>query len=41
MEGFVTDMNLMFDNAKLYNADESQIYNDAVTLQVPSSVIQD
>ena len=34
MEAFVTDMNLMFDNAKLYNADESQIYNDADTLQV-------
>jgi hypothetical protein len=36
MDGFVTDMNLMFDNAKVYNADGSQIYTDAVTLQVKS-----
>ena len=34
MENFVADMNLMFNNAKFYNADESQIFNDAVTLQV-------
>ena len=34
MEIFVADMNLMFDNAKLYNADESQIFTDAATLQV-------
>ena len=34
METFVADMNLMFNNAKAYNADESQIFNDAVTLQV-------
>lgn len=27
-------MNLMFNNAKLYNADESQIFTDAATLQV-------
>jgi len=34
MDNFVTDMNLMFNNAKIYNADESQIFKDAVTLQV-------
>jgi Bromodomain len=34
MEAFVADMDLMFNNAKLYNADESQIFEDAVTLQV-------
>jgi chromatin structure-remodeling complex subunit RSC1/2 len=28
------DIDLMFDNAKLYNQDESQIYKDAVALQV-------
>lgn len=28
------DANLMFENAKLFNEDESQIYRDAVTLQV-------
>jgi chromatin structure-remodeling complex subunit RSC1/2 len=37
METFVADMNLMFNNAKAYNADESQIFNDAVTLQVSLS----
>lgn len=36
MEAFVADLNLMFNNAQLYNADGSQIYNDAVTLQVYS-----
>ena len=34
MESFVADMNLMFNNAQQYNADESQIFQDAVTLQV-------
>jgi chromatin structure-remodeling complex subunit RSC1/2 len=34
METFVADMNLMFNNAKLYNADESQIFTDADQLQV-------
>jgi chromatin structure-remodeling complex subunit RSC1/2 len=34
MDAFVVDMNLMFNNAKLYNADESQIFQDAVSLQV-------
>jgi len=39
MDNFVTDMNLMFNNAKIYNADESQIFKDAVTLQVSISSI--
>lgn len=34
MENFVADMDLMFNNAQEYNADESQIFQDAVTLQV-------
>ena len=28
------DIEQIFDNAKLYNEDESQIYKDAVDLQV-------
>lgn len=28
------DMDVMFNNAKSYNTDESQIYKDAVNLQV-------
>lgn len=28
------DINTMFDNAKSYNQDESQIYKEAVFLQV-------
>ena len=28
------DIDQMFENAKLYNEDESQIYKDAVYLQV-------
>lgn len=30
---FVTDVELMFENAKSYNTDDSQIYKDAVLLQ--------
>lgn len=30
----MTDVDLMFENAKLYNEDESQIYKDAVELQL-------
>lgn len=33
MEQFEADMRIMFDNAKLYNEDDSQIYKDAVILQ--------
>ena len=36
MDAFVADMDLMFSNAKLYNADESQIFTDAAILLVPS-----
>jgi Bromodomain len=34
MDAFVADMNLMFNNAQEYNADESEIFIDAKTLQV-------
>ena len=33
MDHFLRDMNLVFENAKSYNQDESQIYKDAVYLQ--------
>jgi chromatin structure-remodeling complex subunit RSC1/2 len=33
VEQFMRDVELMFENAKQYNQDESQIYKDAVTLQ--------
>lgn len=33
VDDFLVEMNLMFNNAKQYNADGSQIYNDAETLQ--------
>ena len=36
VDHFMRDMDMMFDNAKSYNTDESQIYKDAVALQVPS-----
>lgn len=31
------DIDTMFNNAKIYNEDESQVYKDAVQLQVPFS----
>ena len=34
MKQFQDDMNKMFENAKSYNEDDSQIYKDAVALQV-------
>ena len=34
VEQFMKDIEQIFDNAKLYNEDESQIYKDAVDLQV-------
>lgn len=36
VDHFMKDMNLMFNNAKAYNQPESQIYKDAVDLQVES-----
>ncbi|XP_021376477.1 protein polybromo-1-like isoform X19 [Mizuhopecten yessoensis] len=33
LDKLTTDINLVFENAKQYNADESKIYQDAVTLQ--------
>lgn len=33
LQQFMVDVNLMFENAKSYNQDESQIYKDAVELQ--------
>ncbi len=34
IDQFMKDMDIMFENAKKYNTDESQIYKDAVDLQV-------
>ena len=34
VDHFMRDMDVMFNNAKAYNTDESQIYKDAVNLQV-------
>lgn len=34
LDHFMMDVNLMFENAKKYNQDESEIYQDAVKLQV-------
>ena len=36
VEQFMKDIEQIFENAKLYNEDESQIYKDAVDLQVSS-----
>ncbi|KAE8336505.1 hypothetical protein BDV24DRAFT_141607 [Aspergillus arachidicola] len=36
VDHFMRDMDLMFNNAKIYNQPESQIYKDAVDLQVES-----
>ncbi|KAI9928062.1 hypothetical protein ASPWEDRAFT_173710 [Aspergillus wentii DTO 134E9] len=36
VDHFMRDMDLMFSNAKIYNQPESQIYRDAVDLQVES-----
>jgi chromatin structure-remodeling complex subunit RSC1/2 len=36
VDHFMQDVELMFENAKLYNADDSQIYKDAVHLQKES-----
>src|SRR4051794_8867539 len=34
MAAFEADMNLMFENAMTYNAEDSQVYDDALQLQV-------
>lgn len=41
LEAFMSDVNLMFNNAKQYNTDDSQIYKDAVTLQVEAGKLYD
>ena len=34
VDHFMKDIDTMFNNAKIYNEDESQVYKDAVQLQV-------
>ncbi|KAG9527593.1 Bromodomain-containing protein, partial [Aureobasidium melanogenum] len=41
LEQFMKDVDLMFDNAKSYNQDESQIYKDAVELQAEAHRLAD
>lgn len=41
VEDFMADVNLMFNNAKNYNTDESQIYKDAVALQIEAGKLYD
>jgi chromatin structure-remodeling complex subunit RSC1/2 len=41
VEEFMADVNLMFDNAKQYNTDESSIYKHAVALQVEAGKLYD
>ncbi|GIZ38305.1 hypothetical protein CKM354_000172500 [Cercospora kikuchii] len=41
LEEFMADVNLMFNNAKQYNTDDSQIYKDAVALQVEAGKLYD
>lgn len=41
LEAFMADVNLMFNNAKEYNQDDSQIHKDAVTLQVEAGKLYD
>lgn len=41
LEQFMRDVDLMFDNAKSYNQDESQIYKDAVDLQTEAHRLAD
>ncbi|SMY29063.1 unnamed protein product [Zymoseptoria tritici ST99CH_1A5] len=41
LEEFMADVNLMFNNAKAYNQDESQIFKDAVALQVEAGRLYD
>ncbi|KAK5014384.1 hypothetical protein LTR39_003175, partial [Cryomyces antarcticus] len=39
VDQFMKDVDLMFENAKQYNEDESQIYKDAVDLQKEAKVL--
>lgn len=39
VEQFTKDVELMFENAKMYNTDESQIYKDAVHLQKEARIV--
>jgi chromatin structure-remodeling complex subunit RSC1/2 len=41
LEDFMADVNLIFNNAKSYNTDESQIYKDAVALQIEAGRLYD
>ncbi|KAF7187772.1 Chromatin structure-remodeling complex subunit RSC1 [Pseudocercospora fuligena] len=41
LEDFMADVNLMFNNAKQYNQDDSPIYKDAVALQVEAGKLYD
>ena len=41
LEEFMADVNLMFNNAKQYNTDDSQIYKEAVLLQVEAGKLYD
>lgn len=41
LDQFMKDVNLMFENAKSYNEDESQIYQDAVHLQAEATRLAD
>ncbi|EME78170.1 uncharacterized protein MYCFIDRAFT_33966 [Pseudocercospora fijiensis CIRAD86] len=41
LEDFMADINLMFNNAKQYNQDDSPIYKDAVALQVEAGKLYD
>jgi chromatin structure-remodeling complex subunit RSC1/2 len=41
LEEFMIDVNVMFNNAKEYNTDDSEIYQNAVTLQVEAGHLYD
>ena len=41
LEQFMKDVDIMFENAKSYNQDESQIYKDAVELQQEAHALMD
>lgn len=41
LEAFMSDVNLMFNNAKEYNQDDSQLFKDAVVLQIEAGKLYD